>query len=143
MCGSVSRSASGILSSIKKVSRTGDDAQAPEAAVDDSGGSVIAWTPVDGSGGLQVQMRTRGPDGTLGTIRKLSVAGETVFDAVVGVDPDGEAVFAWEQLVGVDHRIKARALATGRALEPDPDPVARRRGCLRTPGSRSTTAATR
>ena len=113
------RAADGTLGSVQNVSGRGESARSQRLAVDSAGNAVLVWDRDDGSVST-AQMRSRSADGTLGPIQDLSPAGGSATEARVTVDPDGDAVFAWQRLLpgSSDYVIEARGAAAGGALSP-------------------------
>jgi hypothetical protein len=108
------RSATGKLSAQQELS--GPDADFPRVAVGPNGDAVVVWRAIGGTmdcgweGCIHVQARARSADGALSEIQNLSATAESPtpgFDPQVGVDRNGNAVFAWVR--GVGGEIVARA----------------------------------
>ena len=102
------RSADGILSAVQTLSPAGQSAFEPQVAVDADGDAVFAWSRPDGAD-YRVQARTRSADGTLSEVKTLSGAGHPADSPEVAINPDGQAVFAWNRHDGSFWRIQARA----------------------------------
>jgi hypothetical protein len=83
----------GTLGEMVDVSPSGYSAFGPQVAVDGHGGVVLAWGRST-VGGHIIQARRLAPDGTLGKIQTMSLAGD-VDSPRVAVDKDGNAVVAW------------------------------------------------
>ena len=119
------RSAAGVLSPIQNLSAAGQDAFAPQVAVDGAGNAIFAWARFDGSDPpsccLRVQTRKRGPGGALGPVQTLSPAGQNANSLQVAVDGNGNAIFTWYRFDGSNppsccFRVQARRRAAGGAL---------------------------
>jgi hypothetical protein len=101
-------SAAGVLGAIKTISKAGQNALAPQVALDADGDAVIAWQRSDGAN-ERIQARTLSAAGVLDSIETLSEAGEDAFDPRLAVDADGNAVVTWVRFDGTSHRIQAAA----------------------------------
>jgi hypothetical protein len=113
-----SRSAAGTLSSTLTLSAAGQDAEYPQVAVDANGNAVFAWERFDGMN-ERIQARTLSAAGTRGSTQTLSAAGGDALFPQVEVDPNGNAVFAWERCCydGTNNeRIQARARSAAGVL---------------------------
>jgi hypothetical protein len=110
------RSAFGLWSRIQTLSLAGQDAGAPQVALDNDGNAVVVWQR--NSGTDRIQARRRAADGTLGPIQNLSAAGEDAAEPQVAVDRDGDAVFVWKRSDGTHERIEARTLSAADTLGP-------------------------
>jgi hypothetical protein len=93
------RSAAGALSAVQTLSKGGQDAFAPQVALDDAGDAVFTWSRSDGLNS-RVQTRARSAAGTLSAAQNLSDPGQNAFAPQVAVDADGDAVFAWSRFDG-------------------------------------------
>jgi hypothetical protein len=91
-----SRSASGTLSSTLTLSAPYQSAEYPQLAVDANGNAVFVWERWDGTN-ERIQARTLSAVGTRGSTQTLSAAGGDAIYPQVAVDPNGNAVFAWER----------------------------------------------
>jgi hypothetical protein len=87
------RSATGTLGPIRALS--GVEAALPQLAVDGDGDAVFAWQR-KGPAVTQVETRSRSAAGALSPVQALSSATVNAAEPRVGVDADGDAVFAWE-----------------------------------------------
>jgi hypothetical protein len=100
------RSAAGALSGIHILSAAGQNAFDAQVAVDPNGNAVFAWSRQDGTtdcGGFscsRIQARVRSAAGALSTTQTLSDPGQNATDPEVAVDPNGNAVFAWQRSDG-------------------------------------------
>jgi hypothetical protein len=104
------RSAAGTLSSVQTLSASGQDAGAPEVAVDSDGDAVFVWLRPDGTmqcevgsfqtGCYRVQTRARSAGGVLSAVQTLSAGGEHAGYAHVTGDSNGNAVFVWQRRDG-------------------------------------------
>jgi DNA-binding beta-propeller fold protein YncE len=115
-----SRSAAGTLGSTLTLSAAGQSAESPQVAVDANGDSVFVWQRFDGTN-ERIQARTLSAAGIRGSTRTLSAAGGDALFPQVEVDPNGNAVFAWERCCydGTNNeRIQARALSAAGTLGP-------------------------
>jgi hypothetical protein len=107
------RSATGTLSAVQTLSKSGQDAFGPEVGVDADGNAVFTWQRSDGVNN-RVQARARAATGALSVVQNLSDPGADADLPEVAVDADGDAVFTWRRFDGANARIQARARsATG------------------------------
>jgi hypothetical protein len=118
------RSAAGVLSPVQNLSDPGRDAYdagarapRPQVAVDPDGDAVFAWSRFDGAI-FRAQTRARGAAGALTPVQTLSSGGQHAFNPQVGVDLDGDAVFAWTRSDGTTIRAQARARSAAGAMSP-------------------------
>jgi hypothetical protein len=97
------RGAGGALGSLLPLSAAGQNAGAPQVAVEGDGDAVFTWQRFDGSSPppaadpccYRVQARTRGAAGALGLTQTLSAAGQDGAYPQVAVDDTGDAVVSW------------------------------------------------
>jgi hypothetical protein len=100
------RFADGTLSPVQTLTPFDQQGFAPRVAVAPNGDAVIAWETVDetsdcgGSLCFRVVARARAADGTLSGVRIVSPPGQYSLEHRVGIDADGDAVFAWEVVNG-------------------------------------------
>lgn len=109
------RSAAGTLSATAFISPAGQNASAPQVAVDATNDAVITWTRPQGAS-QRVQARARSAAGTLSAVQNLSNAGQNAFVPQVAVDNTGDAVFTWRRSDGTFDRIQARARSAAGVL---------------------------
>ena len=76
---------------------------------------MLAWRRFDGSND-RIEAVQRAADGTLGTVRTLSRAGQPASQVQVDVDDDGDAVFVWLRSDGSHDRVQARTLSAAGNL---------------------------
>ncbi len=107
------RSAGGVLSAVQTLSAAGQDAFAPQVAVDADGDAVFTWWRSDGAS-YRVQARARSAGGALSAVQTLS--GSNARYPEVAVDADGDAVFTWYRFDGRNLRVQARARSAAGAL---------------------------
>ncbi len=113
-----SRSAAGTLSSTLTLSAPYQSAEYPQVAVDANGNAVFVWKRYDGIND-RIQARTLSAAGTRGSTQSLSAAGGDATYPQVDVDPNGNAVFAWERCCydGTNNqRIQTRARSAAGIL---------------------------
>src|SRR3954447_17341371 len=96
------------------LSKAGQNAVDPQAAVDANGNAVLVWRRFDGIGPV-VQARTRSAAGGLGPVMDLS-DNNTFYIPRVAVDPSGNAVFIWVHSDGTNRRAQARRLSAAGVL---------------------------
>jgi hypothetical protein len=118
------RSAAGVLSPIQTLSAAGQDAFAPQVAVDGAGNAIFTWARSDGSNS-RIQARKRTAGGTLTAVQTLSAAGQNANSPQVAVDGAGNAIFTWARLDGSKPSfppccflVQARKRSAGGALGP-------------------------
>jgi hypothetical protein len=112
------RSAFGALGPVQTLSAAGQDANAAEVGIDDTGDAVMAWERSDGTN-LRVQARGRSAAGALSPVQTPSPAGRNAEDVELGVDKNGAAVFVWERTgvgPGANAQIQARTRMPAGAL---------------------------
>jgi hypothetical protein len=108
------RSAAGALSAIQTLSAAGQNAEEPQVAVDPNGNAVFVWERFDGSNPagnccFLIQTRRRASTGTLSAIQTLSTTGQSGFSPQVGIDTNGNAVYAWTAFTGTRDDVQLRA----------------------------------
>jgi hypothetical protein len=111
------RTAAGGLSAVQTLSAAGQHAQAPQVAVDRNGNALVVWYRFDGTNYL-IQARRRTASGGLSAAQTLSEAGQNAVNPQVAVDPNGNAVVAWEGGLSSDHRIRTRRRTEAGTLSP-------------------------
>jgi hypothetical protein len=97
-----SRSNSGGLSQVRRLSRAGVDAPYPHLGVDGDGDAVVSW-----AGDERAWARTRSAAGALGPVTTLSPPGRQVFDAPVAIEPSGAAAVTWVGFGAHDSLVQA------------------------------------
>jgi hypothetical protein len=120
------RSAAGALGPVQTLSAAGQDAVTPQVAVDPTGKAVFTWERA-----LTIQARARSAAGALSPVQNLSPPPgpdyKWAYSPQVGVDANGNAVFAWsfyDQTYGPPRgasRVQARARSAAAALSPIQD----------------------
>jgi hypothetical protein len=115
------------------ISGPGQDASAPQVAVDPNGNAVFVWqrpdgtdcSPFPGVPCYRVQARVRSATGVLSPVQTLSAPGQPATEPQVAVDPNGNAVFVWQRYDGTTDcggypclRIEARARSSSGVLSP-------------------------
>jgi hypothetical protein len=108
-------SAAAALSAVQNLSDPGQDASAPQVAVDADNDAAFAWQRSDGSN-VRIQARARSAAGALSPVQNLSDSGRDAVQPQVAVDDAGDAVFAWRRHDGSWWRIQARARSAAAAL---------------------------
>ena len=107
------RSATGVLGAVQNLSESGQDASDPQLAVAPNRNAVFAWLRFDGAH-YRVQARARSSTGALSAVQTLSASGQDASNPRVGVDANGNALFAWTRFGGSNLRVQARTRsATG------------------------------
>jgi hypothetical protein len=108
----------GALGTTQSLSNAGQDASAPELAVNQDGHGVIAWTRFDGND-FRVEGRTMATTNIAG-VGDLELVSDDLQDAReadVGIDGDGDAVFVWERYDSADNLIMSRTLRENGSLD--------------------------
>ncbi|UUY06066.1 hypothetical protein LRS13_11290 [Svornostia abyssi] len=108
-----SAAASGWLTPVS-ASDAGQNAEAPQVAVDADGDAVAVWRRSDGTN-ERVQAATRTPGGAWTTPITLSAAGQDAYDPQVAVRPNGDAVAVWRRSDGANQRVQAATRPAGGA----------------------------
>ena len=104
-------SPTGVLSSVRVISKAGRDAHSPQLAVAPSGQALIGWRSLG-----RVVVRMRNADNTLSAWQTLpgtaeiGSGGPLDFPPEVGIDSDGDGVIAWRTPQG-------KAVAIRRAAD--------------------------
>ncbi|HEX8103361.1 MAG TPA: hypothetical protein VF533_12165 [Solirubrobacteraceae bacterium] len=113
-----SLTAAGALSETQFVSpATSGGALGEKIGTDSAGDAVIAWLGHDGSNWV-VRARGRLATGGLTPLQRLSAPGYDANNLSLAVEPDGDAVVAWERYVGDYQVIEARRRAADGTLGP-------------------------
>jgi hypothetical protein len=107
------RSAVGTLGPVKTLSAIGEQATAPELAVESDGDALFTWNAGD-----RIQARKRTAAGTFGSVQTVGPVGLATDVPQVAIDADGDAVFAWLRYDGANWRVQARGRANGGSLSP-------------------------
>src|SRR5207247_1848187 len=79
------RSSAGTLSAVQTLSPPGQNADAPQVAVNSSGNAFAVWRRFDGTK-YRIQARARSSTGTLSAVQKLSAPGADGFEPGIAVD---------------------------------------------------------
>lgn len=101
------RSAGGTLGSTRDVSPAGATATAPDLSVAPGGGASVTWHRSTGAE-VTFETRRRSSGGTFGPVETVSVLATTTTGGRVGLDADGDAVFAWRVVLGAMSAIASR-----------------------------------
>jgi hypothetical protein len=119
------RSASGVLGPLQTIAELNNadwKIEAPEVAVDADGDAVVAWTELATLGGRgEIKGRALSKTGVLGTTQTISSNQQTATAKLgkVEMQPDGDAVFAWEHsLPNLEGQVQTRALKPDGTLTP-------------------------
>jgi hypothetical protein len=97
------------------ISDSGQDAGYPQVAFRDDGRAILSWVRSDGTYN-RAQVRTLTTGGVLGAVSTLSNAPYSAEFLRMGVEPDGDALFTWQQSDGFHTYTKARTRTAGGAL---------------------------
>ena len=99
------------------VSDSGQDAGYPQVAFRDDGRAILSWVRSDGTYN-RAQVRTLTAAGVLGAVATLSDAPYSAVFLRMGVAPNGDAIFTWQQTDGGHTYTRARTRTAGGALSP-------------------------
>ena len=119
------RSASGVLGPLQTIAELNNadwKIETPEVAVDGDGDAVVAWTELATLGGRgEIKGRALSKAGVLGTEQTISSNQQTATAKLgkVEMQPDGDAVFAWEHsLPNLEGQVQTRTLRPDGSLTP-------------------------
>ena len=117
------RAADGTLGPVRTfldIGQSEGEVELPEVAVDADGDAIVAWTQVAVTGAErgQVKARTLSKTGVLGTVKTISqdAAGALAEFVQVEMQPDGDAVFAWQYSTPNADQIQTRTLRPAGTL---------------------------
>jgi hypothetical protein len=105
--------AGGALKPTQTISPVGQNAFAPQVAVNATGKAVVTWQGRYDGSKLRVQGRTRSSSGSLGPVKALSATGQHYYHSPQAeINGKGRAVFVWERgsTNGCCERIETRTL---------------------------------
>jgi hypothetical protein len=91
---SVRLDADGTPGAVQTLSGSGQDASAPQLAIDSQDRATVVWSRSDGTN-RRIQSVRLAADGTPGAVQNLSAAGKPAFTAGVAVDSQDRATVAW------------------------------------------------
>jgi hypothetical protein len=106
------RPAGGSFSAPVNISAAGQDAVAPQVAIDQTGDAVAVWERSDGTD-VRVQAAFRPAGGSFAAPTNISDAGENALDPHVAMDQVGNAVAVWQQSDGTDLLVQAARRSAG------------------------------
>jgi hypothetical protein len=89
------RPVGGSFGAADVISESGQGATEPQLAFDGAGNAIAVWLRSDGTK-WRVQAATRPAGGSFGPAETLSEAGESASTPQLAVDPQGDALVAWE-----------------------------------------------
>jgi hypothetical protein len=121
------RSPAGTLGPIRTISslNAGEHSDDPEVAMDPSGNAVFVWErfiPTSPGCCRVIDTRALSATGTLSAVQTLSVPSVNAGDVRLGMDANGNAVFAWlrsdQTAPGCCNRVQARARSAAGTLSP-------------------------
>jgi beta-mannanase len=92
-------------------------ASGPDVAVARDGASTVVWSARSGTGAFTVFTRRIALNGTLGTIRQLSAAGQDALAPQVAVTSAGMAVVTWIRSDGTNFVVQARRITAAGTPE--------------------------
>jgi hypothetical protein len=110
-----SLSPAGVLSAIRTLSATGQDAYPGDVAVDPAGNATFVWYRFNGTEYV-IQTRAVSAAGVPSAPLTISDPGEFAYEPKVGVDAAGNAVFAWYRSDGSNWRVQTRTLSAAGVL---------------------------
>jgi hypothetical protein len=105
----------GVLTPVYGVSAQGQNPQGPQMAVAPAGDATFTWQR-QLPDFYTVQTRTRSAAGTFSAFQALSAGGQHAGQQQVGVDANGNAVFAWRRSNGTNLIVQARARSADGTL---------------------------
>jgi len=100
------------------LSDPGQNAGAPQLAIDSAGRATIAWQRFDGAKS-RIQALRLGVDGSPGPIQTLSDPGQSALEPQLAIDSAGRATIAWTRSDGANFRIEALRLG----VDGSPGPI--------------------
>jgi hypothetical protein len=113
-------SAAGVLGPLVQVSVNTGRPDSPQVAVDPDGDATFTWRrQIDTF--LTIQTRTRSGAGTWSGFQNVSAGGQHSAFPEVGVDPAGNATFAWRRFNGTTHVVQARVRSAAGVLSATQD----------------------
>jgi hypothetical protein len=95
----------------KTIGKAGDSRGFPRAAVDQAGVRTVVWHNFERRDG-RIQAVRIGADGTIGSVKTLSVSNQDSSNPEVGVDESGRATIAWEARKGGESIVQWTRLET-------------------------------
>jgi hypothetical protein len=104
-----SRSASGTLGAILRLSADGEAPDAPRVAVDPAGNAVAVWER-DVGANRRIEAAFRPAGGSFESAQAISAAGEDAAGPQVAFDAAGNALAVWHRFDGNHDRVQARFL---------------------------------
>ena len=107
---SVRLAADGTPGPVQTLSAAGEDAAAPQVAIDGSDRATIVWYRSDGAN-LRVQSVRLAADGTPGPVKALSAAGQDALQPEVAIDSSDRATIIWRRSDGANLRVQSVRLA--------------------------------
>jgi hypothetical protein len=116
------RSAAGVLGPVRNLSAVGRDFESPQVALDAHGSAVFVWDRLDRTRAL-IETRERSAAGRLSplqTLADVSIAKRDVASPQLGVDAEGDAVYAWTRARAGEepHRIDTQTRSDTGVLGP-------------------------
>jgi hypothetical protein len=106
------RTAAGAWSGPTALSATGENAVAPQVAIDPAGEVVAIWKRFDGAHSI-VQSASRAAAAGWSRPQNLSAPGRNAEEPDLAIDPAGEAVAVWERFDGRFDRIQSASRRPG------------------------------
>lgn len=114
------RSAAGVLSSTQALSAPLTSPAPAQVAVSPTAGAVVAWAqPADGK--TQVHAVRRPSGGAWGASKLITPAGGNTAEFKVGLDADGDALFALRRIQDGKGSVQARRWTANGTLDPAED----------------------
>ena len=102
--------ADGTPGAVQTLSAAGGDPRGPRVAVDSAGRATVVWWRFDGFND-RIQSVRLAADGTPGTVRTLSEAGDDATNPEIAIDGADRVTVVWDRSVGPNERIESVRLA--------------------------------
>jgi hypothetical protein len=91
------------------LSPAGEDASAPQVAINDDGDAFVVWSSNEG-GSIKIRERTVFADSVVGPLKTLSATAAFGDDPAVAIAPNGDAIAVWTRSSGASSSIQARRI---------------------------------
>ena len=106
------RTATGSWAAPTTISDPGQSASNPDAAIDNSGNAIVAWSRSDGTN-IRIQAAYRPFGGSFGTISTISDPGFDATKPAIDFDNSGKALITWQRFDGSNLRVQATTRTAG------------------------------
>jgi hypothetical protein len=112
-----SRSASGVLGTIRDLSTATLDAFAPQVAVNATGSGLVVWSRFGSACNCdRVQLIPLSSAGAVGTVQTISNTGEDDEEPQIGIAANGNGVAVWESFKGSQQNVFGRTRTAAGTL---------------------------